>query len=655
VAVAAGSDYGERMCGICGVIQVEGTPRPLLSLDALDRMTDALTHRGPDDRGTYQRPGISLGVRRLSIIDVAGGHQPVVSEDEQVVAIQNGELYNHTEVRRGLADQGHRFASRCDTEILPHLYEEAADALPGLIHGKFALAVWDGRDRRAILARDRLGVKPLYYAHVGDLVAFASELKSLLASGLVDPELDPAAIEAYLTLGYFAGETTPLRQVRKLLPGHRLVVERGTVSASAYWTLPYPSAEDDDTPEEEWAERLVVELEEAVRDRLMSDVPLGAMLSGGLDSSVIVALMARNMSNPVRTFSVGFTGGPANELEDARHVAQRFGTDHHELELSFQEPTISLDELAWSLDEPLADLSALGFHLLSKLAAGHVTVALAGQGADELLGGYPSHRNAAITGWARRLPSPLLALAGTVGSHGPRRVRRLAALVTSNDPVDRFLRQHALLEESKRARLLIDAPAGEGQSSAGRIVAGMLNGQRGAPLAETLYLSTRLALVDDMLQYFDRTSMANSLEVRVPFLDHRVVELCARIPNRFKVDRRLTGKHLLRVAARDLVPDRIIDKKKVGFFNQSLGSWFRVQATGVANDYLLQPAPAYAQFVPREEVEKLIQAHAAGGAPDADGFLLALLMLELWLTTTLPRALGPGPAALATPRGGLRL
>ncbi len=647
MAAAVASDYGERMCGICGVIQVHGAPRPLLSPEALDRMTDMLRHRGPDDRGTYQRPGIALGVRRLSIVDVEGGHQPVTNEDEQVWAIQNGELYNHLELRRGLASKGHTFESRCDTEIIPHLYEESGEAFPELLRGKFAIAVWDARRRRAILARDRLGVKPLYYARIGDSIAFASELKSLLASGLIGLELDADAIEAYLTLGYFSGETTPLRDVRKLLPGHLLLVERGLVSTRSYWTLPYPSAHDAATTEEEWIERFVAELEEAVRLRLMSDVPLGAMLSGGLDSSVIVALMARNMSEPVRTFSVGFAGVAASELEDARLVAAHFGTDHHELELALDEPSLSLEELAWSLDEPLADLSALGFHLLSKLAAGHVTVALAGQGADELLGGYPSHRNAALALWARRLPSSVLSLAGAAGSRGPRRLRRLAGLVTAEDPVARFLQQHALLESPARSRILTGTSGRPKQTAAGEIVARMLNGQRGDPLAETLYLSTRLALVDDMLQYFDRTSMANSLEVRVPFLDHRVVELCARIPNRFKVDRRLSGKHLLKVAARGLIPDRIIDKKKIGFFNQSVGSWVRAQTSGVMSDYLLQPSPAYERFASRSEVEALLSERAGRGAAEADGFLLALLMLEVWLRTTAPRALGAGAASLA--------
>ena len=291
------------MCGICGVIQIEGEPRTVVPPDVLDWMTDSMVHRGPNDRGTYQSPGVALGVRRLSIVDVAGGHQPFFSEDGAVAAIQNGELYNHEEVRADLERNGHRLESRCDTEILPHLYEEVDERVPERLRGKFALAVWDGRRRRAVVARDRLGVKPLYYARAGDLLVFASELKSLLASGLVDGALDYEAIDAYLTFGFFSGPQTPLAGVAKLLPGHRLVVGNGRVDVEEYWRYPLPAPRSGLTVDEH-AEGLLAELEESVRLRLMSDVPLGAMLSGGLDSSLIVALMARHTSGPVQTFSV---------------------------------------------------------------------------------------------------------------------------------------------------------------------------------------------------------------------------------------------------------------------------------------------------------------------------------------------------------------
>ena len=288
------------MCGICGVVQVVGEPREVVTPERLDAMTDAMTHRGPNDRGTYQQAGIALGVRRLSIVDVAGGHQPVTNESGTVVAIQNGELYNHAEIREQLEADGHRLVSRCDTEILPHLFERDGIGFPKALRGKFAATVWDERARRAVLARDRLGVKPLYWCRCEDLVVFASELKSLLASGIVRTELDLEAVDLYLNLGYVPGPRTLLAGVRKLAPGGTLVVEGGDVQELRYWTYPAPTAERTHRSLDDSADELLELLRSAVADRLMSDVPLGAMLSGGLDSSLVVALMAEEVLTPGR-------------------------------------------------------------------------------------------------------------------------------------------------------------------------------------------------------------------------------------------------------------------------------------------------------------------------------------------------------------------
>jgi asparagine synthase (glutamine-hydrolysing) len=616
------------MCGICGAIQISGDPRVPLRPGVLDRMTDAMIHRGPNDRGTHVAPGVALGARRLSIVDVEGGHQPFANEDGTVVGIQNGELYNHDELRRNLQAWGHSFRSRCDTEILPHLYEHYGPRLTDQLRGKFGLAVWDAERRSGVIARDRLGVKPIYYAIAGDLLLFASELKSLLASGLVRPDLDYEAIDAYLTLGFVPAPRTPLVQVRKLLPGERIVVQDEAVKLERYWRYPEPSG--DHAPRRdvrEHAEDLLEVLDEAVRLRLMSDVPLGAMLSGGLDSSLIVALMARHTPGSVKTFSVGFAeAGADNELAVARRVASLFGTDHHEVELSLFDESVDLPELAWHLDEPVADLSALGFLALSKLTAETVTVALSGQGADELLGGYSRHRNAAIGGSLDRLPRRLQEVLLAAGSRGPGRTRGVAAVLRSRDAVSRQL---AAFSGVGAAR-----PSDGG--AAARAIAERLPARRHDPLATMLFLDGQLGLVDDMLHYFDRTSMARSLEVRVPFLDHRVVEHCARIPSRLKV-RNLTTKYLLKEAARGLLPDEIIDRKKVGFFNSAVDAWFAGQVHGLTSDYLLSPAPAYAEFVERDHVARLV---AAGGGRA----LLPVLMLEVWLREFLPRAMHP-PAA----------
>jgi asparagine synthase (glutamine-hydrolysing) len=619
-------------------VQLAGRPREPLPAAVLARMTDALQHRGPDERGTHLAPGIALGVRRLAIVDPAAGQQPVTSEDGSVVAVQNGELYNHLELRRELA--GHRFGSRCDTEVLPHLYESSGPRFPARLRGKFGLAVWDGRNRRAVLARDRLGVKPLYYTVAGDLLLFASELKSLLASGLVPTGLDYEAIDAYLTLGYVPGPATPLAAVRKLGPGELLVVGDGGIRVERYWTYPLPEPERPARPAAEYAAELLELLDEAVRLRLMSDVPLGAMLSGGLDSSLIVALMAKHTSGPVRTFSVGFReAGRANELADARLVAERFGCEHHELELSYSDQTIDLADLVWTLDEPLADLSALGFLALSELASRHVTVALSGQGADELLGGYERHRTAALAAPLKFLPRVARSAAARAASG---RFARPARVLAAEGAAAEWIAAHGRLDAGARARLVRGplVPLDGGRAAVEWATEGLT--ARGLPAL--LHLDGQLGLVDDMLHYFDRASMAHSLEVRVPFLDHHLVEWCARLPPSLKV-RRLTTKVLLKRAARGLLPDEIVDKPKIGFFSGASDGWLRTQLSGPLADYLLAPDPSYGDFVDRGEVERLVARHRETGADG--GILLAVLMLEVWLSSYLPRAArsAAGPVA----------
>jgi asparagine synthase (glutamine-hydrolysing) len=626
------------VCGICGVVQVGGEPRRVLAPGVLDRMTDAMTHRGPDDRGTYEADGVALGVRRLSIVDVGGGHQPVSSEDGRVVAVQNGELYNHTDLRRELERAGHRFRSGCDTDVIPHLYEDSGPAFEERLRGKFAIAVWDERTRSAVVARDRLGIKPLYYARCGDLLVFGSELKSVLASGLVSSKLDYEAIDVYLTLSYFPGGRTPLAGVRKLEPGHRLEIGSGDVRVERYWDFPEPTSAPAARTEEETTEMLLELLDEAVRDRLMSDVPLGAMLSGGLDSSLVVALMARHMTEPVKTFAIGFSDpGGDNELADARFVAETLGTEHHELELSYESDVVDLPDLLWHLDEPVADLSALGFHALSRMASRHVTVALSGQGADELFGGYRKHRAAAAVGTWRRTLGPAAGPLGGLVGRLPDRFGRAPATLAAADPVERLLATSGQLDPELRAELARGPLAGVEPGSAERAVRSALGDVGDDPLPAMLYLDGRLALVDDMVHYFDRASMAHGLEVRVPFLDHRLVEFCATIPAGLKIRGR-TQKYILKRAAQGLVPDRIVDKRKRGFFRRSSVGWLQAQMPGAVSDYLLGPSPRCAEFLDRDALERLLADYRAGRADRHVHLLIAVLLLEIWLTTYLPRA-----------------
>jgi asparagine synthase (glutamine-hydrolysing) len=633
------------MCGICGVFQLSGEPRQVIDPARLDVMTDVMTHRGPNDRGTHAGAGVALGVRRLSIVDVEGGHQPFANEDETIWAIQNGELYNHDALRDELRRDGHRFGSRCDTEVLPHLYERDGTQAPARLRGKFGVAIWDTARRRGLVARDPLGIKPLYYSVAGDLLVFASELKSLLASDLVDTDLDYEAIDAYLTLGYVPAPRTPLASVSKLLPGHRIVVDDGAMRVEEYWRHPHPAPEPGRSVDD-WAVELLDRLDESVRLRLMSDVPLGAMLSGGLDSSLIVGLMARHMNEPVKTFSVGFRGaGNANELDDALLVSKTFATEHHALELDPAEQDVELEELVWWLDEPLADLSSLGFLALCQLATRHVTVALSGQGADELFGGYVKHQAAAL---CDAIPRPVGVALGSIAVRGPRRIQRAARTILAPGPAERLLEMSGKIPGALREELLRGPLAASDGNAALRAIRSRANGLDADSVAETLYLDAQMALPDDMLHYFDRTSMAHSLEVRVPFLDHHLVEFAATIPSKYKV-RRLVGKYVLKRAARGIVPDRIIDKKKIGFFADSVDLWFDRQLRGAMGDWLLAEDARYGQFVDPLVVRRLADAHLNGSDRSNGQLLLSILMLEVWLRSFLARAgTAPAPVPVGT-------
>jgi asparagine synthase (glutamine-hydrolysing) len=606
-------------------------------------MTDAMFHRGPDDDGYHLDEGIAMGVRRLSIVDVVGGHQPMANERGTIVAVQNGELYNQQALREELTAAGHRFSTTCDTEILPHLYSRSGDAAPESLNGIFAFAIWDSERRRALLARDRLGVKPLYYAEVGDVLLFGSELKAVLSSGLVPTEIDLEAMDLYLSLGFVPGPRTLLRHVKKLLPGHRIVVESPAVRVERYWQYPEP-APITHRPEEEWREQLLDLLDDAVAGQLMSDVPLGAMLSGGLDSSLVVALMARRMSRPVQTFSVGFAGASDNELDVARATARALGAEHHELELSFDDP-VDLEGLIWSLDEPVADLSSLGFAALAALTVEHVTVALSGQGADELLAGYDRYRQIELIDRWTSAPLVVRRAGASVLRHGPHRLRRGAAVAASADPVAAGVAARSEWTETGRSRAargaLRDVPA----SVLEHALADRLEGSASRGVERALMLDGQLNLVDDMLHYFDRTSMAHSLEVRVPYLDHRLVEFCSRMPTKLKVSHGST-KRILRSVARGLVPDVVIDRPKVGFFSGAVEHWFQRTVGGAVGEVLLDPGARYAQFVERAEVERLIRA---GGSYRKSKLLLSVLMLELWLSTYLPNATRP-PVPAGTAR-----
>ena len=594
-------------------------------------MTQAIVHRGPDEDGHHIAPGIAMGMRRLSVIDLASSHQPLSNERGDVWTVFNGEIFNFPELRRELQGRGHRLATAGDTETIVHLYEEHGIDFPTRLRGMFGIAVWDESRRRLVLARDRMGVKPLYYAFTPSGLAFGSEIKSLLAGDLIEPRLDPLAAELYLAYGYVPGPRTLFEGVRKLAPATTLVWEDGEPKGeSLYWT-PWEGAEPSGVSWEEDQETLLRLLRDSVRARMISDVPLGVMLSGGLDSSLVTALMSEVSTQPVKTFSVGFTeDAQANELADARRVAERFGTEHHELLTSAMEHPSLVEETLWHLEEPITDLSFLGFLLLCRLAREHVTVALCGQAADELLGGYPKHAVAWGADQLARAPSVGRHAVAAVGMRLPAgsRVGRGLRAMTAEDDAERLLQMsRVVLEDQRRALLSPEFRNAEAEHELRQVVYDRVSGRPGSVLRETLFLDTKLALVDLMFLYFDKMSMATSLEVRVPFADHDVVSFCMSLPD----DRRITRgrrKEILRRISRGLLDDATIDKKKRAFFRAASSTWLDTHRDGIVRDALLdERARGRGIFAPGAIEGLIAQSQGTGRAGEP---LLAVLLLELW-------------------------
>ncbi len=615
------------MCGIAGIAAADPRRVPL-EPEALAAMTAAIEHRGPDEDGHLLEAGVALGMRRLSVIDPAGSPQPVASEDGEVTAVFNGEIYNFRELRAELEARGHRFATEGDGETIVHLYEELGPRFVERLRGMFAIALWDRPRRRLVLARDRMGVKPLYVAETEAGIGFASEVKSLLAGGLVRPALDPAAAELFMAWGYVPGPLTLFEGVRKLDPASYLVFEGGRVAERrAYWN-PWDNAPASVGGSwEEDGERLLELLRTATRARMVSDVPLGVMLSGGLDSSLIAALMAEASDRPLQTFSVGFVEeAAANELPEARRVAERLGTDHHELETSALDHPDLLDDALLHLEEPIADLSCVGMLLLSRLARESVTVALSGQGADEILGGYRKHQIARAADLLGRVPPAraATALAARLGAPESTRARGLEALSTA-DPVARMLAMSRVVQP--RERLALFTPEFLTATDVGAPVRrhGDLSGH--SALNQTLYLDCRMALADNLLLYFDKMSMATSLEVRVPFLDHDVVAFCLALPDGRKI-RRGNRKELLKRAARGLVADEIVDRRKRGFFRSALGTWLQAQG-GLLEQTLHDPRTTARGLYRQDEVRRLLRISGEGDIK-ADQRLFCLFLLERW-------------------------
>jgi asparagine synthase (glutamine-hydrolysing) len=621
------------MCGIAGFVDLwdRGDARGVEERAAiLDRMCRIITHRGPDDQGVMLEPGVALGMRRLSIIDLAGGHQPISGEDGAVTIVFNGEIYNFLEIKPQLEARGHTFKTHSDTEAIVHAYEEFGPECLQHLRGMFAFAIWDDKARKLFIARDRAGKKPLYYTTTpkGTLV-FGSELKTLLEHPDVRRELDEEALDAYIALGYVPDPLSIFRNVYKLPPGHYLTFSEGKVSVKQYWDFDLQPAES--RSESDYIEELRALLDESVRLRLISDVPLGAFLSGGIDSSTVVAMMARHMGQPVKTFSIGFREDSYNELKYARLTAEKFGTDHHEFIVT---PDICaiVDELTWHFDEPFADSSAIPTYMVSKLARDYVTVILSGDGGDELFAGYTRYVVDRKREGFARLPKPL-----REGVMRPLSERLPHATWGRNylhnvslDPIARYLDSVSVFSSLNRKSLYSsDFSQRLGPSSyAGRLfqeLTGKIKSDE--PLDRLLYLDSKTYLPGDILVKVDRMSMAVSLEARAPLLDHKLIEFVARIPASLKLAG-LETKYLLKKAVQDVIPSEILNRPKMGF-GVPIQEWINQQLRSRLRETLTEPRTRQRGYFDPHYVDVLLDEHERGRRDHSMG-LWALFMLELW-------------------------
>jgi len=639
------------MCGIAGIVASDQLAEEDAARAVL--MRDVLTHRGPDGAGLHTDAHAILAHRRLSIVDLAGGHQPLANEDGTVWVTFNGEIYNHADVRRDLEVAGHRYRTRSDTETIVHAYEQWGDDCVTRFRGMFAFAIWDAPRRRLLLVRDRLGVKPVYWARVGTRLLFASEIKAILESGLIQARPNESVVPEVLATRQTAGTDTLFQGIHKLMPGHRLVYADGNVRIEKYWDVPMdgPDPELESLGDEAIVMRFRDLLQESVRLRLMADVPLGMFLSGGIDSSAVAALMAREVDRPIETFSVAFADRRYSELDYAREVAQAVGANSHEIVIDDQDFFGALPRLIWHEDEPIAHPSSVPLHFVSVLAGQHVKVVLTGEGSDELLAGYGKYPRALLNWRAGRIyervvPSGLRSavasslvprLPGAVGRYAQ---RSFLAMPRSADAM--FLDNFAGMP-MRVQRELLDATAlsgGNPYAASLEYFRGM-NGS-GSTLRHLLYADVKTYLVE-LLMKQDQMSMSASIESRVPFLDHKLVEFAARLPDRLKLSG-FTTKRILRQAIRSLLPERILTRKKMGF-PVPFGGWMRGPWHSMAQDVLLDRRTRERGLINHQAVAALLDGHRDGRRNAGDA-IWALLNLELWYRTFID---GDGIQTLPTP------
>ncbi len=626
------------MCGINGIAFSSRSGRTV-SRPQLEAMRDVIRHRGPDDEGIFIDRNVGLGHRRLSIVDVAAGHQPMTNEDDTLHIIYNGEIYNHADYREWLESRGHVYKTHCDTETILHLYEEHGVDCVEHLRGMFAFAIWDQRKQELFIARDRLGVKPLYYFHADDgSLYFGSEIKTIFAADALKPELNYAALPDYLANHAPSGETTLFAGVKRLLPGHTLVWRDGKINIKRYWDVSFVKARDEGFSDKDYIEQWTELFRTSVKLRLMADVPLGMFLSGGIDSSAIAAMMSGMVDEPIKTFSVAFREREANELEYARLVAEKYKTDHHEILVSPEDFFSALPNLIWHEDEPLAHPSSVALYFVSHLASQNVKVVLTGEGSDELLAGYARYKKTVFNlEFGARYQSLTTAgirktiQSGIAGmSPGSKLRQKLSRtfLALTPDIETIYFDNFAVFPRAMHAALLTAETRDHvGQSDPYTEVKALLEQTDAQSLLDRLLYADIKTYLHELLMKQDQMSMAASIESRVPFLDHKLVEFTASLPERLKL-RGWTTKYILRQSMKGVLPEAILTRPKMGF-PVPIGTWFRGPYSYFLDEYVLSSRTLERGIFEPDFVRDLVRRHQSGGE-NHDERLWALVNFEMW-------------------------
>jgi asparagine synthase (glutamine-hydrolysing) len=634
------------MCGICGIVAFDRgrTVEPRI----VKAMADSIRHRGPDDEGLYAGGQAVLGHRRLSIIDLATGHQPIANEDGTVWIVFNGEIYNYRELQRELLAKGHRFQTHSDTEVIVHLYEEYGPDCVSRLRGMFAFAIWDERNRSLFLARDRVGIKPLYYTVIDGQLLFASEIKALLQHPGMVRGVNLRALDSFVMHQYVPGADTAIAGVQRLLPGHHLVVKDGRVSITQYWDLRFPTQPMQGT-EAQIARDLVALLKDTVREHMISDVPVGVLLSGGVDSAAMLSFAVEETQQAVKTFTVGFSDkGITDERPYARIAANRYGSEHHEMTLSAKDFLEFLPRYVWHMEEPVCEPPAVALYYVTELARRHVKVLLSGEGGDEAFAGYPNYRNVV---WLERLKS-LGRLPAEVAAAAFELLRKASgnerwskfAHVMRHDLADYYWSRSAgplsIFARAKQTLYTGAFQAEVGEARSDDFIRELFDYARGESLLnQMLYVDTKTWLPDDLLIKADKMTMASSVELRVPLLDHRVLEFAAAVPPEMKL-KGLRTKHILKQALSDRVPTEILNRRKTGF-PVPYRKWLGCELKGFVQDVLNDPRARSRGYFDDGAVEALLKRSQSGA--DLSAEIFSLVTLELWHREFIDGDLRPSP------------